>query len=124
MGAKAARFMPLMAYSARKVPTEEIRSRPIATPAVIALKVAQESGKCVGATPDEKDNTSTPGSSVSSKSSDSMLIKAMKKPKKKENEKKTNMKFELENITELNELMSGQTDQSFFDNDESPHTNY
>ena len=122
---KAKRRTPVMAYSARKVLAEEIRKRPVATPAVITLKFAQvnESGKCGDATPDDKDNTSSFGSSVSSKSSETMLIKGSTKQKKKENEKKTIKENELENINELNELMSGisQTEQSCYSDEESSH---
>lgn len=114
-----------MAYSARKVLAEEIRKRPVATPAVITLKFAQvnESGKCGDATPDDKDNTSSFGSSVSSKSSETMLIKGSTKQKKKENERKTIKENELENINEINELLSGisQTEQSCYSDEESSH---
>ena len=97
-----------MAYSARKVLAEETRKKPVATPAVITLKFAQvnESGKC-DSTPDDKDNTSSFGSSVSSKSSETMLIKGATKQKKKEIEKKTLKENELEDINEINELRSG-----------------
>lgn len=125
MGIKATRRTPVMAYSARKVLAEEIRKRPVATPAVITLKFAQvnESGKCGDTTPDDKDNTSSFGSSVSSKSSETMLIKGTTKQKKKENEKKTIKENELENINEINELMSGfsQTEQSCYSDEESSH---
>ena len=122
-GTKATRRTPVMAYSARKVLAEEIRKRPVATPAVITLKFAQvnESGKSGDATPDGIDNTSSFGSSVSSKSSETMLIKGTTKQKKKENEKKTKKENELENINEINELMSGisQTEQSCYSDEES-----
>ena len=129
MGTKVTtRRTPVMAYSARKVLAEEIRKRPVATPAVITLKFAQvnESGKSGDATPDDKDNTSSFGSSVSSKSSETMLIKGTTKQKKKEIEKKSIKENELEHINEINELMSGisQTEQSCYSDDESSHRHH